>query len=105
MKRYLKNLMAALCGRNPYNTELDELTDHYEKAAANVQELQEMYYNSLDMQARIKEQVDGYQTLTENLRERIGEKDELMERMKKEYQQRIEAYNKEIDRLRNSSHE
>lgn len=43
------------------------------------------------------------QGLVENLRQRIAEKDELMRRLKSDYQARIEEYTKEIDSLKNEN--
>lgn len=61
----------------------------------------------------LEKRIAGMQVLVENLRERVREKDvemdaagrefqERMNRMKGEYQNRIEAYNLEIDALRKS---
>ena len=51
-----------------------------------------------------RQRVHDYEVLIENFRERISEKDTLMDRMKKDYQQRIEQYTKEIEDLQGSYH-
>lgn len=92
MKHYLKNLLTALCGNNPYQMELDKVREEYSKTAGRVKELDELY-------GKVSQQLEGCQRLIENLRGRIAEKDELLRRTKKEYQQRIEKYNKVIGEL------
>lgn len=72
MKSYLRNLISFLIGRNPYQEQLDA--------------------------AMRRER--SLQTLVENLRERIREKDELIYYIKKDYAQRIHDYDVEIDALR-----
>ncbi|MBQ8713027.1 MAG: hypothetical protein IJ551_09470 [Prevotella sp.] len=100
MKHYLKNLIAALLGRNPYREELDEVREHYEQAADNVRSMQDMYYNALEKWAEADKQAKSLQALTENLRERIREKDTMMEQMREEYQQRIRHKQEALDSLR-----
>jgi len=111
MKRYLKNLLSALLGNNPYRAERDELAAKLEQAGENVRGLQELYYNMVDRWEKDKKQTASLQQLVENLRERISDKDaviaqqqrdyrERSERMKQEYQQRIHQYNIEVDALR-----
>ena len=89
MRRYFKNLIRAVLNINPYKVELDELRDHYEKAAGQMTATEKM--------------MGSLQALVENLRQRIDEKDELMKRMKEDYQARIEAYSREIDTLRSGT--
>ncbi len=100
VKQYLKTLMLALLGRNPFREELDELHEHYQKVADRVSDLNDLYLKSLESLEEVEGKVGDYQKLTENLRQRIAEKDALMERIKKDYQQRIEKYVQEVDRLR-----
>lgn len=85
MKHYFKNLTNALLGRNPYSNELTEVRERYDQAAENLRALQDMYYNALEKWTAADSQVKSLQKLTENLRERIGEKDALIERIKEEY--------------------
>ena len=75
MKRYLKNLLAALLGNNPYQVERDELAAKLEKADENVRGLDELYYTVLEKWAANKRQLASLQQLVENLRERIKDKD------------------------------
>ena len=129
--RYLRNVMLALLGRDPYRMELDDLYDRYEKAAGNVRDLQDQYCSALEKwdecQKMLEEsdkalkaaaatascrQLAGMQRLVENLRQRVREKEadmerqgrefsDRMDRMKAGYQERIDGYVREIDRLRN----
>ena len=103
MKQYFKNLLTALLGRNPYQAELDRVREEYAKAADNVKLLRDEYMTEQEKASATgkllreydkllvssERQLTGFQTLVENLRERI-----------RDYQQRIEEYNEEIDRLR-----
>ena len=112
IQRYFGNLWLALCGADPFREELVKLTADYEKTAENVRRLNEMYYQVVEKWSAAEKRLEDYQVLVENLRERIREKDaeienagkdfrERMERMKADYQKRIEQYTEEIDRLKN----
>lgn len=131
MKRYFKNLCLALTGEDPFHAELDEARKQLEKAAENMRSLQSQLFAALDRwdgcRTKLDEankvleaatetaackQLESMQRLVENLRERIKEKDaemeavgrefhDRMEQMKADYQQRIDEYNEEIDKLRN----
>lgn len=103
MRRYFKNLIRAVLNINPYKAELDELRDHYEKAAENVQLLDGLYEKAAGQMTATEKMMGSLQALVENLRQRIDEKDELMKRMKEDYQARIEAYSREIDSLRSGT--
>jgi chromosome segregation ATPase len=125
MKQYLRNLCLALCGNNPYQMELADVRGKYEKTAERVTGLQELYFKGVELYDAVsrhvaeleklvadgKEQEKSLQRLIENLRERMAEKDgvlaqqgkefrERMERMKADYQRRIDEYTAEIDRLK-----
>lgn len=99
MKEYLKNLWLALCGRYPYKKERDQLAVEVDVWRENSRALKRQYMSALDMMEKKDKQIADYQHLTENLRERLADKDTLMERMKADYQERIEQYTREIDRL------
>jgi len=73
MKRYIKNLLIALRGRNPYQEELDGLKEKYEKAGENVRILQNMYYDAAEKAWDAEKRESALQQLTENLRKRIRE--------------------------------
>ena len=120
MKRYVFNLWDALRGRNPYRQELDELNRQVESAQENVQSWKAMYYKVWDniaaTEAEMKEkdkQIVSLQSLVENLRERIREKDarleeqgrafrELLEQTRREHDKRIATYAEEIERSQNN---
>lgn len=122
MMQYLRILFFALLGRNPFQKKIDEVN----KELASVKEyrriLKLMYQVLLSKWNAEKEltkklrrengeqqqQIKDLQVLVENLRCRIKEKDEdikqqgrdfreRVERIKSDYQQRIDAYNKALD--------
>lgn len=78
MKRYLKNLLSALLGNNPYEAERDELAAKLEQASDNVRGLNELYYNVLEKWEAERKQIASLQQLVENLRERIKDKDAVI---------------------------
>ena len=129
VKQYLRNLCLALCGNNPYQMELADVRGKYEKTAERVTGLQEVYFKGVELYDAVsrhvagleklvadgKEQEKGLQRLIENLRDRVAEKDgvlaqqgkefrERMERMKADYQRRIDEYTAEIDRLKGETY-
>jgi len=110
MKRYFKNVCLALMGINPFRQELDEKTSQYEKTADNLSALQKQYYTALENWDKAEKDASALQQLVENLRTRKKEKDaeleaaghefrDRMERMKADYQKRIDEYNQKIEEL------
>lgn len=99
MKRYFKNLWMALTGCDPFRDELEEKNSQLENAADNLSAMQNQLYAALEKWEQSAKRIDDYEALIENLRERIKEKDTLMERMKEDYQKRIDQYTKKIDEL------
>ena len=108
MRRYLKNLIIALMGRNPYRMELDDLTEKYEKTAERVYGLNDIYFKMVEKMEETKMRMNDYQTLVENLRQRVDEKEveldcqkkdfrDRMERIKSDYQKRLNACNRKIE--------
>lgn len=81
MKRYLKNLLAALLGKNPYQAERDELRRQMKQASENVERLRDMYCAACEKWAQGDKQVASLQQLVENLRERIADKDAAIEQL------------------------
>lgn len=78
---YIKNLMTALFGENPYRRELEEIRDHYEKTAERVAQLEDIRFMFEQKMDDTEKQLASYQALVENLRERVREKDELIHKM------------------------
>ena len=83
IKRYLKNLVNAFLGRDPYREELEETKEKLEKSAENMKAMQDQLYSALDKWNEVvktsedlSRQVESREKLIENLRERINEKDE-----------------------------
>lgn len=106
MKHYIKNLIAALVGNDPYRMELEKIKEEYEKTAERVKMLDESYYKVRERLAEASRKSTGYQSLIENLRQRLSEKDALIERMieesrnqVRECQKRIADYSDTISRL------
>ena len=87
MKRYLKNLLAALLGNNPYEAERDELAAKLEQADENVRGLNELYYNMVERWEAEQKQVASLQQLVENLRERIKDKDAVIAQLQNEHRE------------------
>lgn len=101
MRQYLHNLLTALRGVNPFELELKRIREDYNRVAEQVTQLQSVYGAVKERTAGAIRQVSSLQRLVENLRERITEKDTLIERMKADYQERIKAYTTKIDELQN----
>lgn len=110
MKRYFKNLVLAIRGRNPFAEEVEGLKEKLEKAGQNVSGLNEMYYSALEKWEAAEKRAASQQQLVENLRERIRDKDaeleeqgrafrERLEQTRREYDERIATYAQEIERL------
>ena len=81
MRRYLKNLLSALLGNNPYEAERDDLAAKLEQAGENVRGLNELYYNMVERWEAERKQVASLQQLVENLRERIKDKDAVINQL------------------------
>lgn len=75
MKRYLKNLLAALLGNNPYEAERDDLAEKLTHAIQDVKQLRNMYCAACEKWEQSDKQVTSLQQLVENLRDRIKDKD------------------------------
>lgn len=93
---YIKNLMTALLGNNPYQMELDRVKEEYAKTASRVNDLSD---KADELNQRLEDDVktlDGYQLLIENLRERVAEKDGEIAHMKEEFKERTEGYKRRI---------
>lgn len=83
--RYLRNLLLALTGNNPYQMELDEAREHLEKAADNLSATQDMCYSTMERWNESQQQVVQLQHVIETLRGHLREKDEMLEQMRQEY--------------------
>jgi len=124
MKQYFKNLVLAICGRNPFAEEVAELKEELEKAGEDVRGLQDQLFAALERWESAKRllslnkermekrdnQIASLQTLVENLRERIRDKDaeleeqgrafrQSMEQTRQDCDKRMATYAQEIERL------
>lgn len=98
MKRYLKNLTLALLGRNPYEAERDELAAKLEQTGENVERLRDMYCAACEKWAQGDKQVASLQQLVENLRERIADKDTVIDQLQKEYSEYMKQTKETTDK-------
>lgn len=93
MKRYLRNLKKALLGIMPYRQKIKQAMAEYGLTARNIQQFVAAGVECKEKLTAERERVASYQNLTENLRQRITEKDIEIHRLTMDYQQ-------EIDRMR-----
>ena len=98
MKIYLRNLLIAIFGRNPYRMELDYVRNEYNQAAERIGQLEQKEEEYCAKLIADKKRIAGYQNLTENLRDRITEKDGEL------YVQR-KSYHDELNKMRNDIRE
>lgn len=89
--RYLKNLIKALFGLDPYRDELEDAREKMQKSADNLSAMRNQLYVALDRWdsalARYEEaekRAMSLQVLTENLRQRIADKDKLIKELENE---------------------
>lgn len=90
MKRYIKNLIRAICGQDPYRMELEALEERYNKAVSHVEQLQTGYLSLSEKIGELERRDSDYQALVENYRERIREKEEEIAAMNKGCQECVE---------------
>ena len=96
---YFKNLMMALMGRNPFPEELEQITEQYEKTAEKVRELNDLYDKSVESIERLTAQVGDYETLVENLRQRIDEKEDVITELSAEKNRLVRKLRDSIDEM------
>lgn len=94
--RYLRNLILALRGRNPYQQELDGVREEYEHTVEDVRRLGEAHAELSRRYKETRRQVASCQVLIEHLRQRLGEKDELIVRMNEDYRRRADEFNRRV---------
>ena len=80
IERYLKNLMKALFGLDPYRDELEEAKEQVRKSAENMKTMQDHLYAALEKWDNAVTEMEksdalatSLQTLTENLRQRLAD--------------------------------
>ena len=78
MKQYFENLWLALTGRNPFQKELEQAWKDYEQVAAKVNDLRDLYSELSGKMGVYESQIKDYQTLVENLRRRLNDKDDVI---------------------------
>lgn len=91
MRRYFKNLLMALLGRNPYQMELYEVRYNYGVVEEHVRILNDMYYKAVEKMVKTEKWITDYQTIVENLRERIKEKEAELESQDQSWRDRMEG--------------
>lgn len=77
MRRYFWNLLSAMAGRDPYGDELLEKTVQLAKTEECYKQLSALF-------DKLNGEKNSMQTLVENLRNRIREKDELIRKMRED---------------------
>lgn len=118
MKHYIKNLVLAIRGRNPFSEEVADLKEKLEKAGENVSGLQDQLYAALEKWNEAQQllfesgrmvgerdkwlaekdrQMASQQQLVENLRERIRDKDAELEEQGRAFRERLEHTRREYD--------
>jgi len=85
MKQYFRNLLQILQGKNPYQAERDDLEEKLRLAGENVRGLNNLYYKALEKWENERKKVASLLQLVENLRERISDKDAIIEKQWREY--------------------
>lgn len=119
MKRYVKNLVLAIRGRNPFADEVEDLKEKLENAGENVRGLQDQLYAALEKWneaqqllfesgrmvgerdkwlAEKERQMDSQQQLVENLRDRIRDKDAELEEQGRVFRERMEQTRQDCDK-------
>lgn len=110
MRRYFINLWLAVAGNNPYKQELEEIKRKYSENLAHLNSVRDKYDVLIKQVVSMDAQLINMQKLVENLRGRINDKNEefktaslqfseRIERMKADYQHRLDEYNKKIEEL------
>lgn len=89
-----------MLGKDAVKQDFSDLNRKLRKAEDDMATLKKMYAICLEQIEDNAKTKRGLETLVENLRERLYEKDGQMERMKQDYQARIVRYTKEIDALK-----
>lgn len=100
MRRYFKNIIRALMGKEPSNNEPEQETDEYRHVKEHDLGQDGLCRPARSRIAKTGKKVASLELLVENLRQRLREKDMLLEQTKKSYQERINNYNLEIEELR-----
>ena len=101
VKRYVKNLLLALLGNNPYQMEMDEARNHLEKAAENLKATQDMCWQAMEMWSDSQKQLAQMQQLVETLRGHLREKEEQAEQLRREYLDRIDQMKRDYEKRQN----
>ena len=99
IKRYLKNLLLAVFAVDPFSQELKELTKGFNSIQEALQDMQQRAERLEDEVEDYSKKINDYQNLTENLRQRIVEKDLIADTMKKDYISQIQSRDEEICKL------
>lgn len=89
MRQYFRNLLQILQGKNPYQAERDDLEEKLRQAGENVRGLNNLYYKALEKWENERKKAASLLQLVENLRERISDKDAIIEEQWREYEKFI----------------
>lgn len=76
--KYLKNLMIALTGNNPYQMELDQVREEYEKTAERVRQLEKSFYDVEEKRAEADELLEEYKKWADNAEKELDRGQKLL---------------------------
>lgn len=88
--------MKALLGINPYRQKIKQAMAEYGLTARNIQQFVAAGVECKEKLTAERERVASYQNLTENLRQRITEKDIDIHRLQQEFTKMRSLYDKDI---------
>ncbi len=98
--RFCKHLWNAVRGLDPFAKEVGELIEGYNSAVETQKSLEQRAVNAELALKKTNEFLVGFQTLTENLRQRVADKEELVEQVRKERADERERYKKAVEAMR-----
>lgn len=97
VKHYLRNLWIAIKGAKPYRMELERAEKKSDETAEKVNELQASISGFEKMMDDLEKKEKSYQSLTENLREHLADKDKRIAELRMDME-------KTLGRLQESNH-
>lgn len=97
MKRYLYNIIIAILGRNPYKMELEKLTKELEETleAVNIRDMRIRSYEAV-VETQ-KQTINDFKRQTENLRDRIKDKDIAIQENRKLHRMQLNGLREDLN--------
>jgi len=100
MIRYIKNILLAFAGCNPFRMELERIKTRYNDLQNQVLALQKLCDVCKEKQQLYEQYVSDYIILVENLRQHLSEKDRYVRDVEKYYNTKLKERDEEINGLR-----